>query len=488
MARNKLTRLLSVLHGPEHQELSKFLAASLQAPNHECCLLYKLLLKQPQDGDFKTLKPLLFKKIYKGADYDDTKMRKLMTRLTRLIERFLVLKELDRSPDLATHLLARSLETRNDFGLFCDYVHERIETLDLQPYRGTKYFKEMSELYHLVFLHQESAKLGKTNEYFQQYVSNFDLYYIVATLQNGTDTLIRKRLNQDVPTLWLIEGVEQAGSNQEVNRQPAVKLFHELYRLHAALGESVDLEALKDTVNQGLPILEEYGQRMALKTAIGYGIRWSNVGSAPHRRFVFEMYKTGIEMGLLVHGENGIASSLFLNILTAALAEGETDWARRFLMANGRLIQEDERENTCHYGEALCSYYEGVAAKDVDKLERAMTETMRVPLRLGLNMDLRVRLLQVRILFELFELGKEELEDLLTHVRNFIRYLKASQQFSGEFLQTYLDSLALVKKLAKLIGNPNSSKEDYQALQQSLVSGNPILLKNWLLEKMAGRV
>lgn len=484
MIKNKLFRLVSVLHEEEKNEVTKFIQSKLQDPTDDSFRLWKLLRKEGSAGSTgKDVKALLFQKLYgKKAEYDDAKMRKLMSRLCVLLERYLIMKRLDQKPAQYSQLLVESLETRSDYGLFMEFVEERLAELERLPYRGRAYFEERANLYRTVFFHQETVKVDKGLAYLSQYISDFDKFFIITTLQNGIEWLSQKGRKTESARPLLLDATAAAADGLADEKLP--KLFLDLYRLYAGHASGVvDLSMLRSQVEQSLPLLEEIGQRMALKSAINYAIKCMNLGHQHYRRFLFEMYRIGMQVGLLVHGDNSIPSLTFINILSVAVTEGEFGWARAFLDENGKLVKASERETTIHYCQAYYHYKLGVNKQSVSLLEDAFAETQLIPVRTAAAADLRVRLLQMRIKFQLFEWGKDTREGFFSHARTFTRFLQGNTVYPETVIGNYLKLLNYVKRLARLMHNSPKKPGQVASFKEEIV-GQDILLKEWLLEKV----
>ncbi|MCU0347790.1 MAG: hypothetical protein MUC59_12690, partial [Saprospiraceae bacterium] len=90
--------------------------------------------------------------------------------------------------------------------------------------------------------------------------------------------------------------------------------------------------------------------------------------------------------------------------------------------------------------------------------------------------------------FEIFEKGKEDVEEMLNHVRNFERHLSGNNDYSESMRVSHLLFLRYFKRFIRLMDNPN--KLDAEFLQKFIVDFEsekaPIVLKPWLVEKARG--
>ncbi|MBI5914133.1 MAG: hypothetical protein HY842_02055 [Bacteroidetes bacterium] len=428
-------------------------------------------------------KQRLFSKLYGKTEYNDLKMRKLMTRLTQLLEQYMVLKELEKSNDSFAHLLVRSLGDRSDYDLFKEAAEGRIGVLEALPERGKGYFRERYRLFEMLFYHPETAKLSKNHDYFQHYISDFEYYFTLGSLQRACDNLVRKRLLQTDSNLLYLATIDEVASDSVLIGFPVVYFFHHLFRLFNNLPVEDDLLLLQELCTRCLYQMSRDEQSLAVNLLVNYAAPKSNEGSKAHTRFIFEIYKITIENELLLHGKNALSAGVFMNIVAIGLLVKELAWTQHFMAKYGDLMHESEREMTLQYCEGLWCYHNGLATGKVEDFYNAIQALNLVPIRAGAKFELRLRPLLVRVKFELFARDRETLDEFISHIRNFERHLQGNADYTENVKKSNLNFAHKVKTLARLKNEPVIDLTATRKLLKSIEETANCILKSWLLEK-----
>lgn len=483
MSAHKVFQMVRVLKTEELGEVKKYLESTFFNTNKRCVQLYEQLCKfhPNMEGD-KLTKERLYVKVFGKASYDDGKMRKLMTQLSQLIERYLVIKQLDRTEDVTAKLLIKSLGDRNDYELFKTAAEGRINFLEKQPLRGKDYYRETHLLNEMLYYHPETEKLTKGNDYLRRAVQSFEQYFTLLSLQNAADIMVRNRLvGTEIPIQYL-EAINTVAIEAGFTDEVTIKFSYQLLQLYLGL-EAVDLEALKSLAFLAFGKMSKYEQSFAINSLRNYVAPKLNAGSIEHARFAFDLFRFEIDNNLLIFGENYLNSATYMNIVTIGLLVEELDWVRVFMDAFETFLPPDEKEITNNVCNGLWHHHKGVKTNDLNEFYTALSCYNMVPTRIGLKYDLRVRPAIMRAHFEIFERGKESLDDIMQHARNFERHLNHSGLYSELTKKQYLKFNLYFKKLARLKDKKNTSEVSLDKFLTSLNSEDDIRLKQWLFEK-----
>jgi hypothetical protein len=483
----KLFRLMSVLAKPELGEMDKFLQSPFYNTHQECSQLFHQLSRfHPEMENPKLTKEYLFARVYGKIPFDDGKMRKLMTRLSGLLEQFLMVKALEQSPEFKSKTLIRSLAGRSDYGLFKAAVDARMNELEQQPERGREYFREMYQLFQALFFHSETSKFTLHHDYFQQFLSNFESYFMLVTLQNGTESILRRRIVQHQDEQFFLEAADNIARDTGMAQIPLVKFFHQIFRLYQAPKEEVDLEQLRDLLEEIFDLLGYDEQRMALKLLINYAIPYTNQGSAGHTKFIFELYKIGVGKGMLIVGDSAVNTDLFLNIVTTGLLVGEFEWTQYFMQKYGELLPDDEREVALRFCAANWHYYNGMYLDSMTEFEASLQSINLIPVRASEKFDLRTRSLQLRVSYEVFKREADSLDNVLAMARNFQRHIAANHTYSEAIKGAYFQFIHHYKVLSRLTNDPDTAYVDVEKAITALEADKNCIMRKWLDEKLKG--
>lgn len=481
MSDTKLFKLVQVLLPSELMDFERYLAAPFINTNSDVVNLFAKLRKWHPDMDRPELtKERLYRKLFGKQPYNDGKMRKLMTQLTQLIEQYLIHIELKKSEELRAKLLARSLSERSNYNLFIEVVESRLKKLDKQAGRGRDYFRESFELSESLFYHPESDKLNKRGEYLSRAIGDFERYFTLVMLQNEADNVVRTRLVKGDDLSFYKASTKEAAKLPAFASYNPIQFFHKLV---TALEDRAaeDLDQLKESAFKAFGQLNRFEQDFAINLLRNYAVPMVNRGSLPHRRFVFDLYKMELERGLTV---NTISAVTFMNIVTVGLSVNEFEWIEYFVNGFHHYLPQDEREITFNYCWGLVHYHRGLESNKLEDFYNAIQCINLIPTRLEPKFEVRIRPALLRIHYEIFERGKETLDEVLNHARNFERHLKGNAIYAKPILDSYLLFVQKYKVFVRLVSNPNSKVSSIRDFWKKLSSSEEeIAFKPWLLEK-----
>jgi|GEM_PF-6316764 len=483
MAAYKLFKLVRILQVEELAEVAKYLDAPVFNTNERCNRLFRALCKfHPTMDSEKLTKERLYDKVFDKSAYDDGKMRKLMTQLAQLIERYLVIKKLDETDEVRAQLLIKALGERSDYELFKVATESRIKELERLPERGKDYFRENHLLNEVLYYHPETEKLTSGNDYLHRAMLSFEQYFTLLSLQNAADIMVRNRLvGMEVPIRYM-DAVNRVAMEAGFQDVIAIRFFHHLVGLY--LGQKAeDLEASLKLSLETLKYLSRYEQSFAINSLRNYAVPKLNAGSLPHAKFVFDLYRFEIENGLLVEKERLLAPSTYMNIVNVGLSIKKLNWVKEFIERYSNSLPEDDGMAAVNLCYGYWHYYNGLERKDLDEFYTSLQFYNLIPTRIGVKFDLRVRPAILRSHFEIFERKKESLDELLQHVRNFERHIQANNLYPDLIKKQYLNFVKYFKLLARMFGNPELKPPSLAAFFQQLESEDTIVLKRWLVEK-----
>ncbi|MBK8562514.1 MAG: hypothetical protein IPN76_04005 [Saprospiraceae bacterium] len=417
MPRYKLFRIFETLSKPERAEAEKHVASTKHS---DCIKLYSQLKKMTTEMMVSAnAKQELFKSSFPGLAYDETRMRKLMTYLTQFLEDYLVQKELATDTATRQHLLACSLSRRSDYGLFKESVEHRLQALEAGKARGTNYFKEKAHLLQALYFHPETPKYGTVPDYFSIANENKEWHLVLNRLLAGAESLARKRTLGREDAHLFFDAAAEAARKQGADCPPVGSLFLRLADLLQSREKEVDLPQLKAQLLAVFDLMERQEQQMAIKLLILYATPFSNNGDMRHSRFVFDMYRFGLERQLMQHGKNAIETILFTNVAFIGALVGELEWTDDFIKNYGPCLPKEDRLNAIHLCQAAWHYNNGLKNDDPTEFDIAMKQLSLIPTRADEKFDLRMRSLQLRIQYDTFRAGLLTVDELMEQARTW---------------------------------------------------------------------
>lgn len=485
MPKYKLLRLYTLLEPDERLELEKFIQHKSRSGNNECLQLCLTLKRLPSESlDAEKIKPELFKGIYgKKAPYEDGKLRKVMNRLISDIEHFLIQRELANQPGHRERLLIDALRRRKDYELFKEVVEKRLSAMEMAPAKGRQYFKEKQELLEMLYFHPSTAKLNANNDYLQQAVQVQEWNFSMGFLLLGAEWFVKQRITRIREEVTYFDAAFDYMEHKQSESPPVVALFKKILKILLPGEVRVDLSEFVAMLKTHFPSLDELEQGMALKLLVTYALPHAGRGCHEHNLLIFNLYRLGIEHGLIPPKNTDMDAATFLNVAYSAVTAGEMEWAAVFISDFLYTVNEEDREYTRHVCLGRWHYQMGIDRGEVTHFQEALQHLNYIPIRSKEIFDLRARQLQLQIAFELMLRGGMILDDVLAQAKNFKAYISAHSIFSETYRVSFLNFIDCYKKLVRLALYPNTTFGDVSELLSEIESKSPVTLSYWLKQK-----
>lgn len=211
--------------------------------------------------------------------------------------------------------------------------------------------------------------------------------------------------------------------------------------------------------------LEKYANFMDLRQFCSNKL---NRGEYIYKERLFESYKLMLEMDSYKK-DKYIVSSVFENIVHAALRLNMFEWADFFIMKYKQDLPPEEADNTLLYSNAVICYYKreyGDALQNLSVLKKN-------PLPYE---NLRQRTLYLKIYYEV-----NDIESIISSTETLKKYLKNESSISQDLNIRHKNFIDLFIKLYEVRENSDGYK--LKLFLQELDNTNPVADKLWFYEK-----
>ncbi|MEO0778898.1 MAG: hypothetical protein AAF146_20180, partial [Bacteroidota bacterium] len=368
MYSSKLVTTLKALRDHEMERLDQFLRSPYFNPEYATPELQGLwhYLRQglhgPEEAYFG--RDRVYGAVFGSDTMYKSKLEKLMSQLYGLVRRFLVFEQIQagmtESRELL-HLLDALAERR--MGPQFNLVHKKLKTLSReQPADSSQYFYEYFSLEKKVIDFQMIDNNRRTDLQLPELHFHLDAYYLLQKLEMACQLLTRHVFI--VPTDYgnrlhyldlLIAELDDAH-----RQMPIIALYLGAYRLLKSLVEQ-DTEEYFEQFNE---LLDRHRsaisrqQESILQTLNrNYILHKYQKVSHDYLPQVFHTYRKHLEAGLL-YRDGLILPSLFSNIVSLGLRQGEIKWVFRFIQEHrDRLLGLGDSDILVQYNLALYYFY-----------------------------------------------------------------------------------------------------------------------------------
>lgn len=406
-----------------------------------------------------------FHKIYPKQTYTPQKIRQLMSLLLELLEKYFACENfLDQDFDLGI----RSVQGYYQRGL-TQHFEKRLERLEKkneqQPFRNAEYFDSNFAI-QLEYYRLTSKGKRQLAQNLQEILDQLDLAFISKKLRHACYALSHQAVYKTDYQFGLLEGLLQYIQTEKLLQYPSISTYYFGYLTYAQSENPLNFTAFKEKIlkHGELFPLEEVQQLYLL--AINYCIRKLNEGIQTYANEGLELYKAGLESGiLLASGE--ISRFTYRNIVAMGLVAKEHHWIETFIHQYRPSLEKDYRVSMFSFCLARLEYERKQYSRVLELLQKAEYKDLLITLAI-----------KTLLLKTYYELGEEySLDAHLDAMQNFIRRKKVL----GYHRTNYLNIIRYTKKLMAL---NRYDKSAIQALITQISQEEQLTERAWLLSKL----
>ncbi|MBK8566882.1 MAG: hypothetical protein IPN76_27030 [Saprospiraceae bacterium] len=430
--------------------------------------MYEILKKYyPEFSSEKLEKERAFNLLFPGTVYDDPKMRNLMSKMTQLLEEYLVCLEWKQDKFVRERLLIDAFERRNiDIEESKKKTAQLISDLDNLPYRDENYFQSKMNLQRKLYI--QSNVIGNNNSDYliEDVLDNLDSYFALV----------------ESKTMCEIASLKTSKSSKIPSRQTKIidvgnilsQIYSKICELYRTEDESIYL-TVKDKFAENISTINMIEQKYVLKYLLEFAIRRVRINALKYLREVFELYKIAHENQLLAI--NGvITNTTFINIVNAAARVAEFEWAEKFILENLSNIDKETREEVEKLGKGFLAFNKRDFSQVVDLLSTLSFDDILY--------QLLAKSLSLQAYFELFLLDMSYFSFIKNYSQSFEKYISRNPEIGKRKSTSYLLFIRFVKTLSGLIHHNELTNEKRKNLMRDLENKTEIAERNWLRLKM----
>ena len=399
------------------------------------------------------------------TDYDDGKMRHLMTYALEAIRLFLAWDDWKSDPgNIALHL-CKALKKRGLESLFEKDYQRAIDALHTKPDRSAEHYFQHYALESDAWQLYRAAQ-WRDGHKLQSMADSFGTYVAINTLRQGCAVLSQKVSVEKqlvIPYLRETLNLVEQGLFADI---PAVQIYYHCYRALTQPNDQQTFAAIKKHLEQVGEMFPDDELRDIYILAINFCIRQLNAGQREYIQEAFSLYRLGLARKVFL--ENAALSPFtYRNILNLALALGEWDWSLEYLHEFAQYLPAKDRDNLFRY--SLATYY--FRRPDHD---RALELLRQVEFRDTLdNFDARRMLL--RIYYD-----RQEYQALESLLDSFALYLLRHPK-AGYQREMYQNLVRFTKRLIKI--RPDE-KAKWQQMRTDIEGTKHLAEREWLLSQI----
>ena len=460
MRKIKLLRLLGKLSSKELKEFRSYMIRHHKRQEISIALLENLRPYHPNFSSKKLDRKSLFKKIIEGQEFNEKRLLNEMSKLSRLLEDFLIAQHIQENKYAKESLLLEVYKKHQLDEFFFDQLEKMEKKLD-QEKESTNFWLKKLNLASENYYYPTTKRITDKSPKIYEAMTYLDNYYSISKLKYACEFLNRNKVLQDSPqTILLLE--ETISTIKPIN-----STCHTLYTLAMELikkRENSIFYTLKEFYLSNLSKIKKKDQLIIFNYLINHTSYCIRLGLQEFNTEVLKIYRFGVDNKIMII--NGyFDKSSFENTVIVFCKNEAYKWAEQFLVNWQATLNPRIREITI----SICKAYILFERSEFEKAENLLTDLRAV----NFLDQIRITILLLSCYVEL----KRDDDDVITKCENFERASRRNRIINQSTRKAIFNFTNFVKK----IYNPNTSKI---LLLKQLNETEQVFSRNWLIEKI----
>lgn len=470
---NKLLRLFKLLNKVETRRFKKLLQSPFFTTNSHLLKLYDYLIKYyPDFAHPKLTKALIFTYLFPNRAYNDNKLRMLLREFTRLLEDFLVIKEVRENEFERKKRLVNAYGQRNEMDLFEQGTFRLLEEMKAISIKDKNHFFEQQQLIQNLVYHPATPKTTSMINMQTDMMEYLEMHYWSNKTWLSCNLLSTKQFYnidlqdfefqlENIPAKYLLENA-------------SLSTFYQAFQFLKFPTDEGYFQ-FKTTYLINIEKLDAFGKIDIYGYLLNYAVRRHNQGNLDFLKEIFDWNNIGLKYKLLVKGGR-MDKAVFKNCCLTAIRLTAFDWVEKFIIEYQESLHENEKQDTIILCQANVYFYKKNYALLIETILNYRFPQFRD--------NVGVKSLLYRSYFELFLTNASYLEVFVAYSHAFEKYLRRNEFSTKNITQEHLKFIAILRKVAKLIHEKKWNTENQEKLKETILE-EKIALKQWLLERIS---
>jgi len=463
MVKTRLHQLFIQLSKWDINHLEKFLKSPYFNKREDVIQLFYFLKQHPSKATKKNGKKLAFQAVYPDRPFSDKDVDLLFSYLYKLLEEFLAIQTIKNDKALMKMYTAKSYKTLKMSKAFSKAIKESRTILSKSNLRNSDYFRRMYDLETEFYNYIGSTQRSKENNLEEQ-TRVLDVYYISEKIRHYCSQLSHQAVfKKDYQPALMEEVIQFVNEHPEYLAYPPIAIYFNYYKAIISEQEDFNFAEFREKIEHFKSHFSTAEIGNTYLAAINICIRRANKGGIPYIQEIFELYKNGIEQGVLLENDE-LSPFLFLNMIAASIKLGKLDYLEKFIKKYSSKINPSLRESIVKYGKGAL-YYEQKKYKKAMQLLATLESSDPLLMLSG-------KTIQLKMLYELHETAT--LDALLESMRIYLQ----RENNLGYHKAVYKNVIQITKSLVHLPPYQPNKKKNLQARIEKM---QPQSLRQWFL-------
>jgi hypothetical protein len=475
----KVFQLLASLSEDELKRLKKFLNSPYFNTNDTvnqlfsyCAPLYPTFPKK------KVEKEKIHQVLFPDLEMDEKRIRKLFSKLSGLIEQFLVLEEVQQDQELQRRLLLKGLGRHHLDRFLQRETDQLLRSLKQKAVRGAEYFGDLFSMYQFIASHQLTGKLTFTNEHLNQSLKMLDSYFTLSVYRFYCDFINRRHLLKGQTfSAQYIDRVLELTETHFQKEEDIYKLYFQLANLLQSPQEKALYYSTKDLLLRNFTKIGKTDQQILFYSLLNYVSLVIREFDSTFIHQMIDLYKIGLEYDVFLFSDR-MSDTTFINIVMVMAGTRQYKWTEQF-------IEDYQKYLEPHIQPSAIPLAKAVLLHKQSKFEEVIANLQGVR-HVNYSYGLRGRSYLLRSYFEVVihpDSTIDYTDPLFSLLDSFRRYLDRIKGLPPRRKNSYVLLIKYTRQLLRMKDDPNATRDEKAALIEEIEKTPIIAAQPWLVQK-----
>lgn len=475
MEKSKLLEFMKSLSKAEIKEFGRYLEGTSYRKTGKVIKLYNYLSKlYPEFPAKKVDKAYVATKVLKETGNISKKMLDFMTNLFRVLEEFIIKKEIEKKDTERDFILLEAMRSRKLDKFFFQKVAFMEKDWKKKTKPGIDQLHNEYRLAKIATSHPNYDLLTQ-KEVFNDttLIEKIDIYYLACKLHR-TGVLLHN-------SQYLATDIEKVKKDPQFFTDKIIELsqlhcFQKIPQIRLLCGLVVSLKEksynnyfeLKKDFIDNLDLFDKY-EKKDIYILISH-LCYENYksGKVEYLRELFELSLFSINEEFIIE-ENYVSKASFINIINIACAVDELEWVEQFIIDYSPNLKDDQKEDVV----SLSKINVAMCRKQYDKvLQMLATIKFLDPVFATYAKSMQLQCY--------YELGDNYFELFLNQIKSFDAFIVRKKEIAPVHKIALRNFISIVRDLDKSKHKRGISADD---IISKISKTNALVNKTWLLTK-----
>lgn len=474
----KSLSLLQFFTSKEIENLNLFINSPFFKVSQKVKEIFHIIYSVQKRKGLKELdKDDLIHKILKDKNsINEQNISKGFHELFLVIEEYLIIKQLQKSPNEAKRLLVKSYSEKGLSSFFEKTTQGAVKDFEKQKLTGWNFHLHQFLIHHDIFLFPTTSKFLNRVESLEQANNNLDLFYCISKLKLGIDKVLRSKWTNESSNFFLLHECNQFAQQQSL---PLLKLYANIFDLCKTQDfEKEKFEGIKYDFQNSFHLLSHSEKVLLLNFLINYISAFINRGEHQYFSIQLELFNLAITNKLHLEAGNQMTDTSFINMVVTFAFCKKFEEAVLFIQQNKKYLHQGIRQNAISLGKAYLTFHQDDFEKCISNIHTASESST--------HYKFRSRSLYIRCYYERFLLSKEKYRSFLkSELTNYKQYFNRLKLLSPERKTAYHNLGNAIRQLFDIQTFPEGKLRTAKIKRLiTFVESNNIVAKTWALQKI----